>query len=603
MDVKKIEGCSICCENYNNSKRRETACPYCDKSACMECYMKIFLNNSNPAECVYPDCTDGEHGKKPWNIQYLSDNFPKSFIWGQGTNAKGATDKTTKSYRQHREEILADQQMSLMPATQPEVEKDIKVNKLKEKIKTLSVEISDNYKTLYSPGWQTARRVIIENIYHVEISRDCGIIVDYDSATDTYSRKESYNELHNRINKKRELTNKLYLDRYRLNNQIREIRRLALFSLNGQEKEKEPKVINRGHCPNDDCNGFISKGYKCGICETKICKSCKELVSIEELDNAESNKKNIEKFGPGNFVLKDIHECNDEILKTMEELRKNNYKSCPQCRVSIERSYGCNQIWCVNCHVFFDWKSGKEIKKTRFVHNPHYQEWINEGGGRAEGELEDELARIGDCDVNSRSIRSLDIKDQYKNTLNTIIRFVNELRDQCNASDTAANLDRNLLKLRKKFLFGDYGKDKTKAKLKLGILIQRAHKRESKINEAYQIRDMFSDVCFQILAKLLVDSKELKEKKTTYDFSNSLGILGKTTKNIKKSIMKFFNSGDSELELLVVDALEQILGIYEYSVDNMEKLGKRYNSGTPPLNGWNSSGYGVDDLVFINMLK
>ena len=39
----------------------------------------------------------------------------------------------------------------------------------------------------------------------------------------------------------------------------------------------------------------------------------------------------------------------------------------------ISKIDGCNQMWCTQCHVAFDWKTGA-IQNS--VHNPHYFEWL-----------------------------------------------------------------------------------------------------------------------------------------------------------------------------------------------------------------------------------
>ena len=45
-------------------------------------------------------------------------------------------------------------------------------------------------------------------------------------------------------------------------------------------------------------------------------------------------------------------------------------KPCPNCYIPIFKLSGCNQMFCTNCHVVFDWISLKIDKGP--VHNQHF---------------------------------------------------------------------------------------------------------------------------------------------------------------------------------------------------------------------------------------
>ena len=106
-------------------------------------------------------------------------------------------------------------------------------------------------------------------------------------------------------------------------------------------------------CANNQCNGFVNENWKCDLCEKTTCKHC--------------------------FIIKEEeHECKEEDIATATLIRSNS-KPCPKCNISIIKSDGCDQMWCVNCHTTFDWKTLR-IKTSGVVHNPEYFRYMRENG-------------------------------------------------------------------------------------------------------------------------------------------------------------------------------------------------------------------------------
>ena len=122
-------------------------------------------------------------------------------------------------------------------------------------------------------------------------------------------------------------------------------------------KEKNKKdiiTIKYKHpCGNNNCNGFVNDKWFCELCDKYTCKEC--LV-----------------------ISENNHICNDDDVKTAK-LIKSQSKPCPKCNISIIKSSGCDQMWCVSCHTTFDWKT-LEIKKAGIVHNPEYFRYMRENG-------------------------------------------------------------------------------------------------------------------------------------------------------------------------------------------------------------------------------
>lgn len=110
-------------------------------------------------------------------------------------------------------------------------------------------------------------------------------------------------------------------------------------------------------CPVSDCRGFLSTGYKCGVCETYTCSSCHEV------------KK--QKDDP-------THTCKPDLVETVKTLKKET-KPCPKCAAAIFKIDGCDMMFCTSCNTPFSWNTGKIISGG-YIHNPHYFDYLRATG-------------------------------------------------------------------------------------------------------------------------------------------------------------------------------------------------------------------------------
>lgn len=105
-------------------------------------------------------------------------------------------------------------------------------------------------------------------------------------------------------------------------------------------------------CQKENCQGFLSTSYKCGVCNDYCCSKCLDIL------------------GPD----KDIdHVCKKEDVETAT-LIKNTTKPCPKCGERINKIDGCDQMWCTTCRTAFSWNTG--IIQNGVVHNPHYFQYM-----------------------------------------------------------------------------------------------------------------------------------------------------------------------------------------------------------------------------------
>ena len=109
-------------------------------------------------------------------------------------------------------------------------------------------------------------------------------------------------------------------------------------------------------CADSECNGFVSSAWKCATCDKHTCSHCRELKVNR--DDAH-------------------HVCNPDTVASVA-LLKNDTKPCPNCKVLVHKTDGCDQMFCTQCKRLWSWNTGRF--ETR-GHNPHYLQWMRENGG------------------------------------------------------------------------------------------------------------------------------------------------------------------------------------------------------------------------------
>lgn len=113
--------CVICVEKMNRSNLKPVKCEYCNFIACCKCCCTFILNE------IEPKCMNVTGCNRVWTRQFMVNNFTKKFI--------------NKNLKTHREQVLFDIERSLLPITQPVVERIIKIEKVDEEIHKMFYEI------------------------------------------------------------------------------------------------------------------------------------------------------------------------------------------------------------------------------------------------------------------------------------------------------------------------------------------------------------------------------------------------------------------------------------------------------------------------------
>lgn len=260
--------------------------------------------------------------KHEWSRVDLYTRMPKVFLNGE--------------YKARRQEISLEKEKSMMPATQPYVE------------------------------------IALERKNAAKMERDIQNIVIRRSSMDTFTNAYLETEL--------EKVRKEHAWRCLMNEIRIKERRLNRSQNSGSERARFVRK-----CPMEDCRGFLSTAWKCGLCNTHVCSKChepkedgevategEEVEVANEVEGGEETKEENPRRG---------HVCDPNNVETANLLKKDS-KPCPKCACIIFKISGCDQMFCTQCHTAFSWRSG-EIE-TKVIHNPHYYQYLRDQSATGE---------------------------------------------------------------------------------------------------------------------------------------------------------------------------------------------------------------------------
>ena len=301
--------CGVCCESFNKSNHARVTCPFCPFGACVTCHERYLCDTTEDAHCM--SC------RKGWSRETLVDNFTQKFV--------------SRTYKQRREDLLFEREKSLMPATQPYVELELKIRGLNPKIAELK-----HKKDLAQEEWGRTSALKLG-----PLAVEHGVATEFEASIIR----------HKLAQEKRKVVSDILIDIEHLEwhqNQL-------MHRLHGGQVEHEKRQFVRA-CPFADCKGFLSTVWKCGMCDNWSCPECHE-VKGKEKDGA--------------------HTCDPNNVATAQLLAKDS-RNCPKCAAMIFKINGCDQMYCTQCHTAFSWRTGRI--ETGTVHNPHYYEYMRARG-------------------------------------------------------------------------------------------------------------------------------------------------------------------------------------------------------------------------------
>lgn len=271
----------------------------------------------------------------------------------------------------------------------------------------------------------------------------------------------------------------------------------------------------------------LSGNYSVGIMCQCPNESCRGFVKEDDKKCGICNQRVCEKcYNP----MDENHICNKNDLETVEYIKKDS-KPCPECQVHIHKISGCNQMFCTLCNTRFDWVSGKKVSSEGF-HNPHMIEWQRRN---AENDLNCMNILPTHHELASK-ISTFKLPDEQLDKLRACYLLIGMLTNRYMLDQPLENIDNTDIRIK-------YLSKQITEKDMLSHLKKRQKKME-KDNELRHILGMFTQVSTDIVIRTMVKTAENE----------------------------------------ILDLIEEIIKLVEYTNDSLLRIKNRFSSVVPIIN-------------------
>lgn len=124
----------------------------------------------------------------------------------------------------------------------------------------------------------------------------------------------------------------------------------------GKKPELPPMPLNGNSqtvfsCPVDNCRGYVQEDNHCALCKSNVCRFCRKIA-------ASNHVCDVADMASVAFIHSDTKECPN-----------------PSCKVPIQKSLGCDHMYCTHCRTHFKWESLEILSNSTNGHyrnSPHF---------------------------------------------------------------------------------------------------------------------------------------------------------------------------------------------------------------------------------------
>ncbi len=278
-EIEEVEECPCCIEKYTPILRKKAVCKYCKADTCSKCIERYLLEGINDAHCM--------HCRVNYNDTTLREICTMTYV--------------QQVYFKHRQEVLLNREKANLPGLQDSALEERNKRDREAKIAVMRKELlqmEENLKNMNDQYYE------VYNVYYSKLGMKEDVLILQKQLQDINTQMDKYrDEIH-------KFKMKIYDTRYP-----------AHIDSEGNkvdaDKEERKKFIRR--CTRNNCQGFLSTAWKCGLCEYYSCSKC-FMTKTKKQD--------------------DPHECKKEDIETADMIKKDS-KPCPNCGEFIMKSSGC----------------------------------------------------------------------------------------------------------------------------------------------------------------------------------------------------------------------------------------------------------------------
>ena len=220
-------------------------------------------------------------------------------------------------------------------------------------------------------------------------------------------------------------------------------------------------------CPVSECRGFVERrlGFTCGTCRVAACHMCRETA------------------GPD-------HVCDPGVLSNIALILADS-KPCPRCAVMINRSQGCDHMFCTHCRTHFHYVTGKVLEQSTNGHYNGLQAYRENVAVRVTDEGPRSGAGAGACNNVLMDV-SRNVATPLARTARAIVRTIFEdiepvrfiLDRMYNAGMLNARDEVERINMRVEYLLGELSEDRWKSRL---YTMHKAKERDTLIHNVLRM--------------------------------------------------------------------------------------------------------------------